>query len=184
MLTTMILPMPRHDLDALTRRPLTYSWVGATTQVPVPQNARVWSRLLGTGSATFDLAVHSVRTWRVHRGAGLHVRASSPTADLGSVVELRWGPAIRVPCRVVTVLDEEHRQGFAYGTLPGHPERGEEAFVVERADDGTVRFHVVACAQPARWYARLAPAVARGMQSMIVGRYLRAAAEATADRDR
>lgn len=41
------------------------------------------------------------------------------------------------PCQVVYVLDEPDRQGFAYGTLPGQPESGEEAFVIERADDDT-----------------------------------------------
>jgi uncharacterized protein (UPF0548 family) len=31
-----------------------------------------------------------------------------------------------VPCRVVYVVDEPRRAGFAYGTLPGHPEIGGE----------------------------------------------------------
>ncbi|HEV8560641.1 MAG TPA: DUF1990 family protein [Actinophytocola sp.] len=42
------------------------------------------------------------------------------------------------PGRVVHVVEEEHRRGFAYGTLPGHPECGEEAFLLERHADGTV----------------------------------------------
>jgi hypothetical protein len=36
------------------------------------------------------------------------------------------------------------RLGLAYGTLPGHPERGEESFVIELLDDGQVRVHIVA----------------------------------------
>jgi uncharacterized protein (UPF0548 family) len=43
----------------------------------------------------------------------------------GTDVLAHLGP-IRVPCRVVYVLDEPERRGFAYGTLPGHPESGEE----------------------------------------------------------
>ena len=37
----------------------------------------------------------------------------------------------RIPARVVYVVDEPARRGFAYGTLHGHPESGEEAFLVE-----------------------------------------------------
>ena len=36
--------------------------------------------------------------------------------------------ALAVPCRIVSVIDGQTRWGFAYGTLPGHPEQGEEAF--------------------------------------------------------
>jgi uncharacterized protein (UPF0548 family) len=40
------------------------------------------------------------------------------------------------PCRVVYVLEETggevERYGFAFGTLPGHSEEGEERFTVER----------------------------------------------------
>jgi uncharacterized protein (UPF0548 family) len=32
-------------------------------------------------------------------------------------------------------VDEPGRRGFAYGTLPGRPETGEEAFVVEKTND-------------------------------------------------
>ena len=44
----------------------------------------------------------------------------------------------KVPARVVYVIDEPLRKGFAYGTLPGHPETGEEAFIVEYRDDDSV----------------------------------------------
>lgn len=37
---------------------------------------------------------------------------------------------LRAPCRVVYTVTESRRRGFAYGTLPGHPECGEEAFVI------------------------------------------------------
>jgi len=35
------------------------------------------------------------------------------------------------PCRIVYVIDEPARFGFAYGTLVGHSEIGEERFSVE-----------------------------------------------------
>jgi hypothetical protein len=45
---------------------------------------------------------------------------------------------VDVTCRVVAVIDEANRYGFAYGTLPVHPETGEEAFMIVR-DDKRVR---------------------------------------------
>ena len=33
---------------------------------------------------------------------------------------------------VVYIIHEPDRQGFAYGTLPGHPESGDEALMSER----------------------------------------------------
>ena len=78
-----------------------------------------------------------------------------------------------MPVRVVRVVDEPGRRGFAYGTLPGHPERGEESFVVQLADDGTVFFHLRAFSRPARWFTRLGDPVSRRAQTMIAERYLR-----------
>jgi uncharacterized protein (UPF0548 family) len=46
--------------------------------------------------------------------------------------------SVREPVRVVAVVEDADRCGFAYGTLDGHPVSGEEAFVVHRAPDGTV----------------------------------------------
>ena len=54
---------------------------------------------------------------------------------MGSEVIVHLGP-VRAPCRVVYVVDEPDRRGFAYGTLPGHAESGEERFVV-RYDPAT-----------------------------------------------
>ena len=51
---------------------------------------------------------------------------------------------------------EKNRIGFASGTGAGHPECGEEAFLVELAADGTVWFSVTAFSRPDCWYSRLA----------------------------
>jgi uncharacterized protein (UPF0548 family) len=51
---------------------------------------------------------------------------------------------LAIPCRIVYCSDEPNRFGFAYGTLLGHPERGEEAFHVVRGPDDSVTAHIVA----------------------------------------
>ena len=42
-------------------------------------------------------------------------------------------------CRAVCSVDTADCQGFAYGTLPGHPERGEETFTVQLTQDRDAR---------------------------------------------
>jgi len=64
--------------------------------------------------------------------------------------------SLAAPCRIVGVLDEPDSWGFAYGTLPGHPEQGEESFVVSIGGDDVVRFRITAFSRPGEWIARLA----------------------------
>ncbi|MBF6202492.1 DUF1990 family protein, partial [Nocardia cyriacigeorgica] len=81
-------------------------------------------------------------------------------------VRLRFGPlGFTAPCRVVYVLNEPDRRGFAYGTLPGHPLVGEELFAVEYdpADD-TVYGLITSFSQPGAWYVRLGGPVVRLIQ--------------------
>ncbi|MGI9612374.1 MAG: DUF1990 family protein [Acidimicrobiales bacterium] len=59
---------------------------------------------------------------------------------------------VTATCRIVGVLDEPHRFGFAYGTLAHHPACGEECFTVTY-DPATeeVRVRVVAVSRPS-WF--------------------------------
>jgi uncharacterized protein (UPF0548 family) len=79
-----------------------------------------------------------------------------------------------VPCRVVYVINEPSRSGFAYGTLPGHPEKGEEAFVVELSTDGQVHLVIRAFSRPATLLARAGGPLTRAIQELITERYVRA----------
>jgi uncharacterized protein (UPF0548 family) len=61
---------------------------------------------------------------------------------------------------VVSVVDIPDRCGFAYGTRPGHPVTGEEAFIVHRDGGGDVWFTQRSLTQPGLGPWRLAfPAV-------------------------
>ncbi|MCU1535117.1 MAG: hypothetical protein JWR53_1598 [Glaciihabitans sp.] len=89
-----------------------------------------------------------------------------------AVLHIRvFGIPFRAPVRVVYVVDEPSRKGFGYGTLPGHPESGEESWIVERSDDGSVWLNVRAFSRPANsgWWM-LYPAL-RILQSMYTRRY-------------
>ena len=102
------------------------------------------------------------------------LEASSEVAAVGSEVMVGLGP-LRAPCRVVYVIDEPDRRGFAYGTLPGHPESGEELFAV-RYDPATedVLAEVVAFSRHGTWWSRLGSPVTALAQRVVTSRYLTA----------
>ncbi|CAN5528128.1 DUF1990 domain-containing protein [soil metagenome] len=79
-----------------------------------------------------------------------------------------------VPARVVYVIDEPLRKGFAYGTLPGHPESGEEAFIVEFRDDDSVWLTIRAFSRPSSWIFWVGYPIVRLMQEIYTARYERA----------
>ncbi|MFI1804880.1 DUF1990 family protein [Streptomyces californicus] len=140
----------------------TYPETGATRHGPLPRGYHHLHHRAPVGRGEADLAAAgaAITEWRMHRASGAGVEASARRAEPGGDVRvsLGLGPLrFTAPCEVVwTAYGEEGRTGFAYGTLAGHPERGEECFVVELADDGTVWFTVLAFSRPAAWYTRLA----------------------------
>ncbi|MBO0676664.1 DUF1990 domain-containing protein [Mycolicibacterium sp. S2-37] len=162
-------------LSDLATLALTYDEVGATAgPLPAGYHHVRRSREIGSGRARFDEAAESVMRWGMLRGAGLKVTATTEVAAVGSEVIVGMGP-VRVPCRVVYVVDEPDRRGFAYGTLPGHAESGEELFAV-RHDPSTdlVYAEVAAFSRHGTWWSRLAGPVTSVLQRVVTARYLRA----------
>lgn len=146
----------------------TYPEVGATRragQLPPPgyHLLRVRARV-GRGPEAFARAGGAVLGWRMHRALGVRMDTVAAEAAPGVrvVVGIGVGPLrITAPCEVVWTVRDEDRIGFAYGTLPGHPERGEESFIVARDPDGSVWLEVTAFSQPAAWYTRAAGPLGR-----------------------
>jgi uncharacterized protein (UPF0548 family) len=163
------------DLQALEELPLTYSEVGATAagELPAGYGHLHRERQIGTGRQRFEQAADAVMRWGMQRGAGLRVQASSEVAEVDTVVLVRMG-FLPAPCRVVYVIDEPDVRGFAYGTLPGHPESGEERFVV-RLDQTTsaVFAEVSAFSRPATWWSKAGRPLVSVAQRIIARRYLR-----------
>jgi len=157
-------------------RELTYSAVGATRgDAPAGFRAIDRSAPIGHGDACFRAAAAQTMHWGLQRRSGMRVSAADRAVREGDEARLRipfWPRAI--PCRVVYVVDEPDVAGFAYGTLRGHPESGEEAFLVERCPDGSVWTRIVAFSRPAGPLIRLGYPVARLLQELYTRRYLRA----------
>jgi uncharacterized protein (UPF0548 family) len=162
-------------LHVLTGLPFTYPEVGATAGPVPPGYGHIgYVSRIGAGQLRFEQAADAVMRWGMQRGAGLRVQASSEVVAVGAVVVVKLG-FLRAPCRVVYVIDEPNLRGFAYGTLPGHPESGEERFAV-RYDplSAAVVAEVSSFSRPATWWSRAGgPLLAVG-QRMIARRYLRA----------
>jgi uncharacterized protein (UPF0548 family) len=157
------------------RQPFTYTEVGQTRAAPpLHFQSLTRSAILRVG-VDFDTAARDLFGWQVQARAGLRVAASALNVEPASVVVMRLGIgplALRIPCRVVYVIDEPDRQGFAYGTLPGHPESGEEAFVLHREAGNRVRFAITAFSRPATRLAKLGAPVSRQLQHFMTSRYL------------
>jgi uncharacterized protein (UPF0548 family) len=162
-------------LSELAALPLTYAEVGATAgPLPAGYHHVKKSAVIGQGRRRFEGAAEAGMRWGMLRGAGMKVEATAEVAAVGSEVIVHLGP-VRAPCRVVYVVDEPNRRGFAYGTLPGHAESGEELFVVryEPATD-EVYAEVRAFSRHATWWSRLAWPVTSLLQRVVTRRYLRA----------
>jgi uncharacterized protein (UPF0548 family) len=158
---------------------LTYPAVGATRDLAeMPPGFRPLERraVIGSGDDVFSRARASIMHWGVQTASGMTVSATGPI-EVGDEVRLTipFGPLrVEAPARVVYVVDEPRLAGFAYGTLPGHPERGEEAFLVELAVDGTVSVVIRAFSRPANRFWWLGAPVLRLAQELYTRRYLKA----------
>ncbi|WP_075018069.1 DUF1990 domain-containing protein [Actinacidiphila rubida] len=164
---------------------LTYPQPGLTSEngPPAPPGFHTLRLSTRLPEGSFDAAADALFGWRMHRAVPLlTIAPQQPPAAPGVDVVLRLGP-LAAPCRVVWAEREEHRAAFAYGTLPGHPECGEEAFVLRRdPSGGPVTFTIVAVSRPAAWYARAAGPLGRGLQRAVAVQYGRAMRRAAAAR--
>lgn len=162
---------------------LSYADVGATQRPdlldapppgfrPMVRRARI-----GAGEERWEFARREILRFGIQRRSGLRVppTAARDAVRVGDSAVLRVGP-FRIPVRIVAVFDEPTRCGFVYGTLPGHPECGEESFVVERAPDGAVAVEIRAFSRPASLVYRLGSPLLRLLQELFTRRYLRALA--------
>lgn len=150
------------------RREPSYPEVGFSRDRPPAGYALDHNRVqLGEGRETFERARAAIRGWIMFPRPWTEIHPSKAPIETGTVVAvlvhlfgLWWLNA----CRIVYVIDEPRRFGFAYGTLPGHAETGEERFTVEWREDDTVRYDILAFSRPRLWLARLGYPIARRVQ--------------------
>ncbi len=144
---------------------------------------------VGQGAAVYRRLADAILNWEIQRGAGFSVRVAARAAPGVRVIsgfgigDLR----LPVPCEVVWAQEptavesgdgghfRAQLAGFGYGTLPGHPASGEEAFIARLGEDGAVRFEVLAFSRPAGLIFRIGAPAAALSQRLVTRRYLQAA---------
>lgn len=184
------------------QRPFSYPHVGATWgRLPrgyFVDHSRV---LLGRGSETFERACEAIRQWAMYPRDVVELHPATPPLEVGQIaapLARLLGVWALAACRVVYVVDERdgqhasprradgvsplvlpeertdvHRFGFAYGTVAGHPETGEERFLVEhRLADDTVWYDLLAFSRPNHFLSLLALPRVRTMQKRFGRRSL------------
>ena len=177
----------RRRLRALRGLPLTYWERGATdwSRMPAGYTHAVTQGVVGRGDAAWAAAKHALRTWRVVPEGDWVELYPEPRVRAGAQLMVcfrLFGGWWTSPCRVVYVVDEPHRFGFAYGTLPGHVEQGEERFLVERdPHTGEIAYSVRVMARPRHPGARLLPGLTARMQERFRSESLAAVRRAVAE---
>lgn len=165
--------LDEQKVSELREAPLSFSpREGPEGDVPPGYNALERSTTLTRRD--FDDVARDLFEWRMHSRAGLRVWASDIPLCQDTVVLMRWGLgalSLEIPCRVLYVLDEPRRRGFAYGTLPGQPEAGEERFIVTQLGDGGILLTITAYSRPASTLAKLGGPFSRAAQNFMTQRY-------------
>ncbi len=140
-----------------------YSEVGATATTPPVNYVVDRTRIkLGEGESVFYSASAALKRWEQFRLGWVDVwspdtpiKSGEVVAVMGQAIGLWWLNSARI-VYVVNEFGTISKFGFAYGTLPGHAERGEELFLIEwdRADD-SVWYHILAFSLPNHFLTRL-----------------------------
>jgi uncharacterized protein (UPF0548 family) len=162
-------------LEAQAAQSFSYAEIGQSSDGAPPGYNLDHNRvLLGQGKPVFDAACQALSQWQMFPTpwteiwpAGAKQDVGTPVLMIARVFGLWWVNA----CRIVYHLDGHHtsqRCGFAYGTLPGHVEQGEERFMVEWDRDDNVWYDLRAISRPRYWLVRLGYPIARRLQRRFV----------------
>ena len=161
------MPSLRKPSPALLRRiiaersPLdfTYAHVGATSSLPPsplhlpPSFTTDHTRVeLGKGATTFERAKAALGRWQQFDLGWLEafpgdtpIRAGETVLVIARAGGLWWTNAARIVYTIDNHSNVVSRFGFAYGTLPGHVESGEERFLIEwDRETDVVHFDILA----------------------------------------
>ena len=182
-------------LDQQRKQGYTYPEVGESRDGLRPDGYSIdhHKARLGSGEACFEAARAAMRAWRMFDTPWIRLTNPQAPFQVGEtlVVQVRHlGFYSLLPDRVVYIIDEPERFGFAYGTLGGHAEQGEERFLVtstpERngtAEERAVRFELFAFSRPRHTLARLGAPAARLLQRSAASAYTEAMRRAVGEQN-
>jgi len=163
----------RRFLAAQSTLGFSYPEIGATATAPPASYVVDHTRVkLGEGKGVFDAARRALQSWQQFHLGWLEAWPNDTPIREGEtviVVARAFGFWWLNAARIVYVVDESSeslaRFGFAYGTLPGHVEAGEERFLIEwDRSDGSVWYDILAFSRPRHFLSRIGERQVRRMQ--------------------
>lgn len=182
----------RRFLDEERDLPFSYEEVGVTQEyatrddAPPGYAADRYHILLGEGEETFEKAKKALRSWSQFELEWVELLPRNAPIEPGitvAVIARHYGFLSLNSARIIHVIEDHgpvQRYGFAYGTLPGHAERGEERFTIEwDRETGAVFYSVLAFSRPAHPLARVGRPLARRLQKRFARDSVRAMDSAT-----
>jgi uncharacterized protein (UPF0548 family) len=143
--------------------PFSYNEVGAS-QAKIPPGYPINHHRIqiGSGADAFARAKEAIQSWTMYKLSWTRLYPFDAPIAVGEVVcvvvnhGFCWSAN---PCRIIYVLEESgevEKFGFAFGTLPGHSEEGEERFTIEwRHADDSVWYELLAFARPHHILAKI-----------------------------
>lgn len=148
-------------LAAQSPLPFSYGPVGMTRDEDAPSGwtEDAYRTVLGPGRDAFDRGKSLVRRWTMFAMPWIELHSPDAPIAVGTTVGVLARSAglwTLNAARIAYVVDEKDRYGFAYGTLPGHVEAGEELFLVEHTPEDLVAYSIRALSRPRAPLARLA----------------------------
>ena len=149
-----------------------YSPVGATAHTPPAGYVVDRTRIeVGAGESVFLAANAALQRWEHFRLGWVEPWPPETPIQSGEVVAIMaWTAGLWTLncCRIVYVVDVSgpiRKFGFAYGTLPGHVESGEELFLIEwDQNTNSVWYDIVAFSKPNHFLTRLGYPLVRRTQ--------------------
>jgi len=160
-------------IDSWRNAPFNYAEVGRSLgELPAgyaPNHGRV---KLGHGEMAFNKAVEALRSWKMFDLGWASVCWPDAPIEVGTTVAVlatHFGFWSLHPARIVFLVNDDdarmRRRGFAYGTLQGHGEKGEETFIIEwRHADDSVWYDLRSFSRPGQLLTTLGHPVARMLQ--------------------
>jgi uncharacterized protein (UPF0548 family) len=123
--------------------------------------------VIGKGETAFRKAKLAIQKWQMFPSTWTKILPEDTPIQKSEIVAMYaqfLGIWCGNACKIVYVIDEKNRFGFAYGTLPGHIERGEELFLVELLDNGDVEYTIKAFSRPRHILAKIGYPIIRVLQ--------------------
>ena len=160
-------------LEAQSGLAFTYPSVGSTAgDMPSGYMVDHTRVQLGKGQQLFEAAKLAIEGWRQFALGWLEalpadtpIRKDATVGVLVRAAGLWWLNSARIVYVVDESSAEVSRYGFAYGTLPGHVEAGEERFLIEwHHGDDSVWYDILAFSRPRHFLTRIGKFQVRRMQ--------------------